>query len=96
MSYEQAMRHSKNHRKDRFTQQCGDPTHEPGEPLTPEQVRANEIRSLERIVERETEYPIYITQVSGGIYVTADERNSFATKIESRDELNDFIRDFVM
>lgn len=96
MSYEQAMRHSKNHRKDRFTQQCGGPVHEPDAPTTPDLTRANEICSIERIAEMTEEYPVYIKQVSNGVYVTADERDSFATKIESRDELNDFIRDFVM
>lgn len=96
MSYEQAMRHSRNHRKDRFTQQCGGPVHEPDAMRTPDQTRANELCSLERIAEREQDYPIYIKPLSGGVYVTVSERDSFATKIESRDELNDFIRDFVV
>ena len=96
MSYEQALRHSRNHRKDRFTQQCGGPVHEPNEPMTQDQMGANEICSLERIADRTDEYPIYIKPVSGGVYVTVNERDSFATKIESRDELDKFILDFVL
>ena len=96
MSYEQAMRHSRNHRKDRFTQQCGGPVHEPGEQRTQDQIRANEICSLERIAETTGEYPIYIKPLSGGVYETVSERDSFATKSENRDELDGFIRDFVM
>lgn len=95
MSYQQAMRHSRNHRKDRFNQQCSGPVREPGELKTPEQMKTVEIRSLERIAETAENYPIYIKPVSDGIYVATNERDSFATKITSRDEQNDFIRDFV-
>lgn len=96
MSYQQAMRHSRNHRKDRFTQQCSGPTHEPGELKTPERMKADELRSLEHIAETTEDYPVYIKPVSNGVYVTTSERDSFATKIASRDELHDFIRDFVV
>lgn len=96
MSYQQAMRHFRNHRKDRFNQQCSGPIREPSELKTPEQMRTVEICSLERIAETAENYPIYIKPVSDGIYVTTSGRDSFATKITSRDELNDFIRNFVV
>lgn len=96
MSYKQAMRHFGNHRKDRFNQQCSGPAREPGKQKTAEQMKAVEMRSLERIAETAENYPIYIKPVSDGIYVTTSERDSFATKIASRDELDDFIRDFVV
>lgn len=96
MSYQQAMRHFGNHRKDRFNQQCSGLVREPGERRTPEQMRVVELCSLERIAETAGNYPIYIKPVSDGIYVTTSERDSFATKIANRDELNDFIRDFIV
>ena len=95
MSYEQAIKHSKNHRKDRFYQQCSGPTHEPSEPMSAGLMRNLELTSIRRIAEETTEYPIYI-KPCGCVYVCVDERNSFATKIASREELDAFIRDYVL
>lgn len=76
--------------------QCSGPVRELSSPKTAEQMKSVEICSLERIAETAENYPIYIKPASDGIYVTTSERDRFATKITSRDELDDFIRDFVV
>lgn len=96
MSYEKAMKHFTNHRKDRFYQQCSGPTHETSEPVNADLMKNLGLTSIRRIAEETTEYPIYILSISSGVYVCVDERNSFATKIASREELDSFIRDYVL
>lgn len=67
--YEQAMRHARNHRKDRFYQQCscyfGD-----GEPdgfEVPKDIFSDlSAKSMEKILEAVKEFPVYLHQKKTG------------------------------
>lgn len=96
-SYEQHMKHFQNHRKDRFYQQCSGPVKEPKKALTPEQMEDMERRSFLSLIEntKEEEFPIFIRQVSGGVWLTTGERDCFGERIDSRDDLTNFYRKYV-
>lgn len=96
-NYDQHMRHFRNHRKDRFYQQCGVHTREPGEIPTPEQIERMERRSFLSIIEKtkDEEFPIFIRQGSGGIWFTTSERDCFGNRIENRDQLLEFYSAYV-
>lgn len=94
--YDQHMKHFRNHRKDRFFQQCSGPTREPGKAPTPEQAEDIERRSILYIMEntKEEEYPIFIRQ-GGGMWCTTCEKDCFGERIENRDHLLRFLREYV-
>lgn len=89
MGYEQHMKHWKNHRKDRFYQQCGGPRREPEKLASKEQMEQMERRSFLYLIEKtgDEEFPIFIRQGSGGIWSTTCEKDCFGHRIESREEL---------
>lgn len=93
MSYGQHMRHWKNHRKDRYFQQCsgygGDGV---SHQLTEEQLRQIEVDSFNKLLcelKHSQEFPTYIAS-NGGMYHVVSERNLFGHRIESYDELVKF------
>lgn len=97
MSYEQAMKHSKNHRKDRYYQQCsgygGDgESHQ----KTMGELRNLEVSSFRKLLDavKEKPFPIYISE-RGGFYCSVDEKNLFGHRIDSYAELVQFGKDFV-
>ena len=97
MSYEQHMRHSRNHRKDRFVQQCsGYGGSGEAQRMTEEQARSVELISFQNIVyaAQGMEYPIYVVG-SGGFWSLTTPANLFATEIDSFEELLDFGGDMV-
>lgn len=98
MSYEQAMKHSRNHRKNRFVQQCsgyaGNGESEP--PMTEEKRQQLELETFARLKEIPKEaYPIYIANSGGWYWYETTERNLFATRIETPAELEQFGKDMV-
>ncbi len=97
MSYEQHMRHRRNHRKDRFYQQCGGPVNETPEPLTKEQVEHLERQSFLSLIEKAKggAFPIFIRQISGGAWCTTSEGDCFGQRIESLEELLNFFELYV-
>ena len=97
MSYEQAVKHSKNHRKDRFVQQCsGYAGNGDCAPLSDDARRKCEIDSFSKLKEiPEESYPIYVVNSGGCYWHQTTERNLFATKIETPYELEQFEKDMV-
>lgn len=98
MSYEQAMKHSKNHRKDRFYQQCsgygGDgESHQ----VSDKEIQDFSVSSFKKILEeaRTAVFPIYIRQHGDGYYSIVDERNLFGHKVDSYENLIQFGIDYV-
>ena len=98
MSYEQAVRHSKNHRKDRFVQQCsgyfGD-----GRPseyrISQEEFAENSKKSMKEILEAENEFPVYLHQQTlVGTWELVASNHLFGYEIGSREELEVFAKDF--
>lgn len=97
MSYEQAIKHFKNHRKDRYYQQCsgyfGD-----GESteynFTDEQISRNSKESMKKILSTEHNFPIYLHQESYGIWKIVPSNHLFGTKINNQDELIKFADDY--
>lgn len=97
MSYEQHMKHFKNHRKDRFYQQCsgygGDgKSHQNSE----EELQDLSIFSFKKCLEeaKTATFPIYIRQHGDGYYSIVDERNLFGQKFDSYDDLVQFGKDY--
>ncbi len=97
MSYEQAMKHSKNHRKDRYYQQCsGYAGNGECEDISEEAKRKCELDSFAKLIEiPEESFPIYIANSGGYYWHETTERNLFATRIENRAELEQFGKDMV-
>ena len=98
MSYEQAMRHSKNHRKDRFVQQCSGYFGGggfSGHYLPGEEIAANSEKSMREILETVNEFPVYLHQQTWvGIWELVPSNHLFGHEIKSREELEQFARDF--
>ena len=100
MSYEQAMKHSRNHRKDRFVQQCsgyaGDGV---SQQMSEAQIKGMEIHSfIELLVNAKEEqemFPIYIAN-SGGLYHIVPENHLFGHRIEKYAELVEFGEKYVL
>lgn len=98
MSYEQAVRHSRNHRKDRFVQQCngyfGDGV--PGECyVSAEEFSENSKKSLEEILKSAKEFPIFLYQDSHlGIWKIVPGNHLFGQEVSSRKDLERFAKDF--
>ena len=96
-SYEKAMRHTRNHRKDRFCQQCngyfGD-----GEPegfRVPEDVFADfSAKSMENIMGTVKEFPVYLHQKKTGEWELVPRNHLFGQEISSPDELAKFAPDY--
>lgn len=96
-AYEQSMKHWKNHRKDKFIQQCsgygGD-----GEPkypeITPEQEKENSERSMSEILDKDHEYPIYLYQLNIGVWELVPHNHLFGTEIKNEEELASFAQKY--
>lgn len=98
MSYEQAMRHSRNHRKDRFVQQCSGYFGE-GRPneyrISQKEFAENSAKSMEEILEKVNEFPIFLHQETWfGIWELVPGNHLFGYEIKSKEELEEFARDF--
>ena len=97
MSYEQAMRHARSHRKDRFYQQCsgyfGD-----GEPdgfQVPEDVFSDlSAKSMEKILGTVKEFPVYLHQQKTGEWKMVPKNHLFGQEISSSKELAQFAADY--
>lgn len=95
--YEQAMRHTRNHRKDRFLQQCsgyfGD-----GEPdgfQMSEDVFADlSAKSMEKSLKAVKEFPIYLHQQKTGEWELVPKNHLFGQEIGSPEELARFASDY--
>ena len=94
--YRKYMKHWKNHRKDRFIQQCGGPLHD-AEDKRPECTVNLERQSFEYLMGslKCDDFPIYVTQGSGGIWSFTNERNCFGTKIDSMEDMRRFFDECV-
>mgnify|MGYP000543123577 FL=1 len=95
--YEQAMRHTRNHRKNRFYQQCsgyfGD-----GKPdgfKVPEDVFSDlSAKSMEKILGTVEEFPVYIHQKKTGEWELMPKNHLFGQEIGSLEELAQFASDY--
>ena len=95
MSYEQAMKHSRNHRKDRFVQQCsGYAGNGESEQMPEEKRRQLELETFAKLKELPAEaYPIYIARSGGYYWHETMEQHLFATRIDSPKALEKFERE---
>lgn len=96
-NYEQHMKHWKNHKKDRYYQQCsgygGAGIVDDKEKM---QTKNKEEESFKQILveAKNVFFPIYIAS-SGGYWFFCDKNNLFGTMIASYEELKQFGRDYV-
>ena len=97
MSYEQAIRHSRSLRKDRFVQQCsgyfGD-----GKPKDCKvlEVVFAEISAtrMTKVLETAAEFPIYLYQQETGEWVLVPKNHLFGSEISSYEDLVKFATDY--
>ena len=98
-NHDQAMKHWKNHHKDRFYQQCsgyaGDGKCEQA-PKTNEEFCALERESFAKVLEaaKTYQFPVHVFQ-TGGIWRITDKPNLFSTEVKTYDELVEFGRNYV-
>ena len=91
------MRHARNHRKDRFYQQCscyfGD-----GEPdgfEVPKDIFSDlSAKSMEKILEAVKEFPVYLHQKKTGEWELVPKNHLFGQEIGSLGELAQFASDY--
>lgn len=101
MSYEQAMKHSRNHRKDRFVQQCsgygGDGV---SHQLSQEQIEQNKASSFIALLANlkdSQDFPVYISNSgSYGYFRIVSEKYLFGHRIENYAELVEFGEKYVL
>ena len=97
MSYEQAMKHSKNHRKDRFYQQCsgyagdGKPQYPP---ITQEQEDRHSYSSMCKLLLSVHVFPVYIAQDNHGFWGIVPHNHISGTLIESYEALEIFAKEY--
>lgn len=96
-NYNQYMKHWKNHRKDRYTQQCGGPVHEPDKQVELCSVEC-ERQLFDHLMDRLKcdAFPVYVKQGGGGMWLFTNERDSFGTKISNMEEMQKFYNDYVV
>lgn len=97
-NYNQFMKHWKNHRKDRFTQQCSFSTS--SDDCNENNIRCNEreneLKSFKMLREIPSDdYPIYIVKHGDGIWSHYDCDGFSRIRIDSQDELEQFGKDYV-
>lgn len=94
MSYEQHMKHYRNHRKDRHCQQCsgyfGDGKCEEVPP-TLEELREIEVKSFATVLEaaKSFSFPAHVFK-AGRFWVISDKPNLYSTQVNSYEELLEF------
>ena len=95
MSYNQAMKHWKNHRKDRYFQQCFF-VFSDSENLAVSESKMQKLSkaSITKIIETEHAYPLYVYQNAIGIWEVVPQNHLFGTKIEYFEVLKSFANDY--
>ena len=95
MSYEQAMKHWKNHSKDRFFQQCSGPiSAQSGYQAGSDIEDRRSVESMCRILSEEHVYPIYLKQDGLGFWYEVPSNTIAGTLIDSRDALERFAEEY--
>lgn len=94
--YNQAMKHWKNHRKDKFFQQCAAPVASLQYPyLSEKEIRKRSNESLEVLLEQVVDFPVYVHQDQWiGTWEMVPPNHLFGTKIASRNELIAFVNEY--
>lgn len=100
MSYEQAMKHSRNHRKDRFVQQCsGYGGNGVSHQMSEAQIEQNKVNSFIKLLANlkgSKDFPVYISNSgSYGFFYTVPKTFLGGHKIESYAELVEFGEKYV-
>lgn len=97
-NHDQAMKHWKNHRKDRHYQQCsgyaGDGKCDV--PKTNEELCTLERESFAKVLEaaKTFPFPAHVFQ-TGGVWRIADKPNLFSSEVKTYEELVEFGRNYV-
>ena len=97
MSYEQAVKHWGNHRKDRFYQQCsGYASNGISQESRLAREKKEELsrKTMTEILRQNHIFPIYITQDKIGQWVVVPKNHISGAEIKDREELMSFALDF--
>ena len=95
-NYDQFMRHWKNHRKDRYFQQCSGYFGRTPAEKSNDEITELEKSSFTKLLEelKQQLFPIYIV-ANGGYWTTCDEKNLFGIRIDSYEQLKQFGIEYV-
>ena len=96
-NYDQYMRHWKNHRKDRYTQQCSGYAGDGSSHMNEDDFEKREANSFRDLLEKAKSavFPIWIVRYSGWFWSICDEKNLFGERIDSYEDLKRFGEQFV-
>lgn len=98
MSYDQSMKHWKNHRKDKYFQPCAAPANEISEKnieeLSEEISKELSKATIDKIISGADRFPLFIHQDLSGAWSIVPPNHLFGTKIESHEQLVNFAIDY--
>lgn len=95
MSYDQAMKHWGNHRKDRFFQQCSPSVFVIESYRIPkDKFKKCSNDSIQKIIDSSPSFPLNIYQNGIGIWEIVPSNHLFGTIIETMEGLIEFARDY--
>lgn len=88
MSYDQAMKHWSNHRKDRYFQQCSAPVTSTGSvSISQNKFQDLSKESIRIIIDSSPIFPLYVHQNRIGEWEIVPSNHLFGTKIETKEAL---------
>lgn len=96
-NYEQHIKHWKNHRKDRYTQQCSGYFGDGPSQIKEDELEKKEAESFRNLLKKakSAAFPIWIAQSGGWFWFICDEKNMFGNKICNYEDLKRFGEQFV-
>lgn len=96
MSYDQAMKHWRNHRKDRYFQQCYSPVSAIGScNISENKFQELSQKSILKIINSAPVFPLYVHQNSTiGEWEVVSQNHLFGIKIETMESLVNFAEEY--
>lgn len=95
MSYDQAMKHWKNHRKDKFFQPCSPNWTNESWTVSADMFDHLSQESMKKIVRTEHQYPIYLAQDKMGQWGVVPKNHFASVEIHSIEELFKFAEGYI-
>lgn len=95
MSYNQAMKHWKNHRKDKYFQPCAAPVNENGSfRISEEKFKELSKETIDKIISDADSFPLFIHQDLSGAWSIVPPNHLFGAEIDSHEQLINFAIDY--
>ena len=96
MSYDQAMKHWANHRKDKYFQPCSGPVPEACSVAVDAATEDRlSLESMKKILGEDHVFPIYLAQTSNGVWEKVARNRISCVLCRDRENLERFAEDYV-